>query len=153
VRGCPLRKMQQITNQLIPASHRNRRPARIERGRALRQTATEAEQRAWYLLRTLRPKGYKFRRQHPIGNCVVDFCCAERRLVIELDGSIHSQPSQAHKDGTRNQYLQRQGYTVARIPNGIVLEAPETFVEKVLDQVASLPNVFTGESSPPHPSR
>jgi very-short-patch-repair endonuclease len=129
--------MEQSTNQLIPGSHRGRRPAQIERGRALRQTATEKEKSAWYLLRTLRPKGYKFRRQHPIGNCVVDFCCAERRLVIELDGSIHSQPSQSLKDHTRDQYLQLQGYTVARFPNGIVLEAPEIFVKKVLDHVST----------------
>jgi very-short-patch-repair endonuclease len=93
----------------------------------------------------LRLKGFKFRRQHSIGNYVVDFCCAERRLVIELDGGIHSQPSQALKDQTREKYLKRQGYTVARFPNGMVLQAPETFVEKVLGQVLSLPNVFTGE--------
>ena len=76
---------------------------------------------------------------------MVDFCCAERRLVIELDGSIHSQPSQSLKDWTREQYLKRQGYSVARFPNGIVLEAPEIFVRKVLDHVSVLANVFTGE--------
>jgi very-short-patch-repair endonuclease len=139
-----LRKKSQ-SPQLVPASHRDRNPTRIERGRALRRTATEAETSAWYLLRKLRLKGFKFRRQHTIGNFVVDFCCAERRLVIELHGSIHSQPSQALKDRTRDQYLQRQGYTVARFPNGMVLQAPEIFVEKVLGQLFSRPNVFTGE--------
>jgi|SRR5579859_5006958 len=142
-----MRKRERSAKPRVSASHRDRSPARIERGRVLRQTATEAEARAWYLLRKLRLKGFKFRRQHSVGNYVVDFCCAERRLVIELDGSIHSQPSQALKDQTREQYLKQQGYAVARFPNGMVLQDPEIFVEKVLCQVSSLlPNVFTGES-------
>ncbi|HEV2349255.1 MAG TPA: endonuclease domain-containing protein [Terriglobia bacterium] len=139
-----MHKKKQST-QLIPASHRNRSPKRVERGRALRQSATEAETRAWFLLRKLRLKGFKFRRQHFIGNYVVDFCCAERRLVIELDGSIHSQPSQALRDQTGDEYLMQRGYTVARFPNGMVLEAPKIFMEKVLGRIFPLPNVFTGE--------
>ena len=129
----------------IFASRRDQASVRIERARALRQTATEAGTRAWYLLRKLRLKGFKFRRQHPIGSYVVDFCCAERRLVIELDGSIHAQPSQIRKDRIRDQQLKRLGYIVARYPNGIVLEAPDVFVEKVLGRAFPLPNVFTGE--------
>jgi hypothetical protein len=35
---------------------------------------------------------------------------------------------------------------VARFSNGMVLQTPETFVEKVLGQVSALANVFTGES-------
>jgi very-short-patch-repair endonuclease len=41
----------------------------------------------WRELRK-RPGGYKFRRQHPLGNFVLDFVCLERRLVIEIDGII-----------------------------------------------------------------
>ena len=144
VRGCRSRKKKEPT-KLITAGHCDRSQARIERVRALPQSATEAETRAWYLLRKLRLKGFKFRRQHPIGNCVVDFCCAERRLVIELDGSIHAQPSQVVMDEARDQYLMRQGYSVARFPNGMALQAPEIFVEQVLGRVSSIPNVFTGE--------
>jgi len=140
-----MRQKERSAKPQFPASHLDRSPTRIKRGRALRQTATEAETRAWYLLRKLRLKGFKFRRQHPIGNYVVDFCCAERRLAIELDGGIHSQPSQSLKDNAREKYLKRQGYTVTRFPIGIVLQAPETFVAKVLGQALSLPNVFTGE--------
>ena len=140
-----MRQKEYSAKPQVPASHRDRSSTRIERGRVLRQTATEAEIRAWYLLRKLRLKGFKFRRQHSVGNYVVDFCCAERRLAIELDGNIHSQPSKSLKDQTRDQYLKQQGYTVAHFPNGMVLQAPGTFVEKVLGQVSSLPNVFTGE--------
>lgn len=65
--------------------------------------------------------------------------------MIELDGSIHSQPSQALRDQTRDEYLKQRRYTVARFSNGMVLEAPEIFVEKVLGRVVPLPDVFTVE--------
>src|SRR5579863_760106 len=138
-----MRKKESSAKPRVSASHRDRSPKRIERSRALRQTATEAENRAWFFLRKLRVEGIKFRRQHPIGKYVVDFCCTERRLVIELDGSIHSQPSHSLKDRTRVQYLKEHGYTIAQFPNGMVLEAPETFVEKILVRVSALTNVFT----------
>jgi very-short-patch-repair endonuclease len=96
-------------------------------------------------LRTLRFRGFKFRRQYPVGRYIVDFCCPQRRLVVELDGSVHAQPSQTKRDARRDTELKRMGYTVTRLPNGIVVEAPELFVEKVLDVAWSLPNAFTGE--------
>jgi very-short-patch-repair endonuclease len=116
--------------------------AQITRARELRQTSTEAEQTAWRLLRTLRAAGFTFRRQHPVGKCVVDFCCPQKHLVLELDGSVHAQPSQARRDARRDRYLERLGYTVFRLPNGIVVSAPEEFVKRVLNRVSALPNVF-----------
>ena len=50
----------------------------------------------WHLLRDRR-MGFKFRRQYPIENHIVDFYCCECRLAIELDGGVHSQPSQIKK--------------------------------------------------------
>jgi very-short-patch-repair endonuclease len=50
---------------------------------------TPAEQILWDRLRGRRFQGLKFRRQHPLGRFIVDFYCAEHRLVIELDGGIH----------------------------------------------------------------
>jgi very-short-patch-repair endonuclease len=64
---------------------------------------------------------------------------------VELDGSVHAQPSQTRRNATRDKELKRRGYTVRRFPNGIVVEAPELFVKKVLDVAWSLPNVFSGE--------
>jgi len=116
-----------------------RTAAKIDRARELRQTPTETERAAWDLLRGLRLKGFKFRRQHPVGPYIADFCCLERRLIVELDGSVHGQPNQARSDVQRDAHLKTLGYTVLRLPNGIVLQAPELFVEKVLDIVWSLP--------------
>ena len=74
-----------------------------------------------------------------MGPYIADFCCQERRLIVELDGSVHGQPTQASRDAQRDAYLEAWGYTVMRISNGMVLEAPELFVEKVVAMGGSLP--------------
>ena len=111
----------------------------IARARELRRNETESEEIAWRLLRGLRVKGFRFRRQYAVGQCIVDFCCPQQRLIVELDGSAHAQPGQAAQDKRRDAHLSRTGYTVARFPNGIVLQAPELFVDKVLKLAWSLP--------------
>jgi type I restriction enzyme R subunit len=122
-----------------------RSKAQTARARELRRNETESEEVAWRLLRTLRFKGFKFRRQCAVGRYIVDFCCPQRRLIVELDGSVHAQPSQAKRDARRDTELKRMGYTVTRLPNGMIMEAPELFVGKVLDVAWTLPNAFTGE--------
>jgi very-short-patch-repair endonuclease len=138
-----------MKTQTTPHYREARSPARsgsqIARARELRRDQTESEEAAWRLLRTFRFKGFKFRRQHQVGQCIVDFCCPQRRLIVELDGSVHAQPSQTRRDAGRDAELKRMGYTVLRFPNGIVTEAPELFARKVLDMAWSLPNAFTGE--------
>jgi len=122
-----------------------RRPVQIDRARQLRHDGTESEQIAWYLLRSLGLKGFKFRRQHPVGQYIVDFCCPQRRLILELDGSVHGQPSQAKKDARRDTHLKNMGYTVLRLSNGMVLNAPELLVDEVLKVAWSLPEAFVDE--------
>ncbi len=101
-----------------------------QRVRELRGDQTEAEKAAWYLLRGRR-LGAKFRRQCRIENWVVDFFCFEHRLAIELDGGIHSQPSQMRKDAAKEDCLRMLGISLLRIPNGLVLQDPEEFVRRV----------------------
>ena len=110
----------------------------IDNARKLRHTATESEQLAWDLLRTLRKTGFRFRRQHPVGPYIADFCCVVCRLIIELDGSVHGQPIQVKRDARRDADLKRMGYTVLRLSNGIVLKAPELFVQEVVSCLWSL---------------
>ena len=101
-----------------------------KRVRELRHNQTPAEKAAWYRLRG-RSLGVKFRRQVPIEGHVVDFYCFERRLAIELDGSMHSQPSQIRRDRAKDEHLRSLGIRVLRLPNGLVLEDPEGFVGKI----------------------
>ncbi|HET7025831.1 MAG TPA: DUF559 domain-containing protein [Gemmatimonadales bacterium] len=62
----------------------------IELARYLRRRATDAEREAWEMLRARRCHGMKFKRQEPLGNFIVDFYCPQLKLVIELDGPIHT---------------------------------------------------------------
>ena len=103
-----------------------------QRVRELRHAQTEAEKAAWHLLRDRR-LGFKFHRQYPIENYVVDFYCCECRLAIELDGGVHSQPSQIRKDAAKDAFLAKLGIKVLRLPNGLVTEDPDGFVRKVRD--------------------
>jgi very-short-patch-repair endonuclease len=57
-----------------------------------------------------------FRRQHPIGPCVLDFYCAKAHLAIELDGISHDMATRSLRDGRRDAWLKERGITVLRIP-------------------------------------
>ena len=87
----------------------------IDKARQLRKTQTPWEDQLWYLLRNRRFKEYKFRRQYPIGNYIVDFICIKRKIVIELDGSGHLQ-SKSY-DAQRDNFLRGSGYQIIRFWN------------------------------------
>jgi len=124
-----------------------------QRVRELRRDQTDGEKAAWYLLRGRR-LGAKFHRQFRIENWVVDFYCFEHRLAIELDGGVHSQPSQMRKDAAKEDYLRTLGISLLRIPNGLVVEDPEEFVLKVREAIeVRMARVTQYEQTTPHPSR
>ena len=88
--------------------------------RKLRRDSTEAEKVIWRALRNRRLDGHKFRRQHPIGKFVADFCCMEAMLIVEIDGGQHAIDEE--RDAARTAYLGSQGYHVVRFWNNEVLE-------------------------------
>ena len=81
----------------------------------MRRDQTPAEQRLWARLRGRQLYGLKFRRQHPIGRFIVDFCCVSHKLVIEIDGDSHA--SQQEYDEDRTTWLEDRGYRVIRFTN------------------------------------
>src|SRR5262245_23563528 len=83
--------------------------------RDLRKRQTTAEDVLWSVLRNRKLHGLKFRRQHPIGPYVVDFCCYERKLILELDGSIHDLT--VEQDADRSLYLEARSFRVIRFRN------------------------------------
>jgi very-short-patch-repair endonuclease len=99
--------------------------------RRLREQQTEAEAALWKLLRDRKLTGSKFRRQAPIGRYVADFYCHERKLVVELDGGIHSDPSQQIHDQNRDAFLLSIGLRVLRIPNEELLHTPDKALERI----------------------
>jgi len=83
----------------------------------LRRSMTKAEKLLWEQLRQRKIDGYRFRRQHPVDEFIVDFFCYEAMLVIELDGDVHDSDFQAERDLERTKILNRLGITIIRFPN------------------------------------
>ena len=108
-------------------------PAKLlGRAKILRSNQTEAEKRLWGYLRAKRLQGWKFNRQVPVGNYIVDFICDEARLVIEVDGVTHSDNHQIRYDEKRTKYLESLGYRVFRCYNAEVYENLDGILESIL---------------------
>ncbi|MEK7617523.1 MAG: endonuclease domain-containing protein [Patescibacteria group bacterium] len=103
---------------------------KIQIARKLRNNPTDAEKKLWYFLRSYRILGIKFRRQQPIGRYVVDFVCLPKKLIIELDGSQHLN---SKSDEVRDDWLNKEGFTVLRFWNNEVLQNIEGVMEKILN--------------------
>jgi len=107
---------------------------RAARARKLRHHQTPAEAVLWGLLRGRRLAGLKFKRQHPIGRYVADFACDSARLVIELDGEVHTHEDQAAADADRQAALESLGWFVLRFSNDDVLNRPSAVLEAITNQ-------------------
>lgn len=93
-------------------------------------------------------KGFKFRRQHPIGPYITDFCCVDAKLVIELDGESHLE--KRPQDAERDAWFRCNGYEVVRCWNTDVYENLEGFMERVWRLCYSrTPPVFRPEGPSP----
>ena len=91
----------------------------VRQARKLRRDTTEAESLLWKHIRNRQLAELKFRRQHPIGRYIADFCCEEEMLVVELDGGQHDDDSD--HDELRTQNIEKFGYRVVRYWNSEVL--------------------------------
>ncbi len=93
----------------------------LEIRRALRVKSTPAEECLWQEIRNGKLNGLKFKRQHSIGNYIVDFYCASKRLIIELDGEVHFTKDQQEKDKLRDLNLTEMDFKILRFTNTQVL--------------------------------
>ncbi len=118
----------------------------VNLARTLRRRETDAERKLWRHLRDRKMVGAKFRRQQPLGPFIVDFCCLEHRLIVELDGGHHL--NQALEDGHRSAWLEKQGYSILRFWDHEIL-SPDT-EDAVLVRIA---NAITHPHPSPLPSR
>lgn len=103
----------------------------LNRARTLRSDMSDEERVLWMLLRDRRFAEFKFRRQAPIGDYVVDFVCYGAKLVLELDGSQHAEPEQAAFDAKRTAELEAAGFRVARIWCGDLFKDREGAMELI----------------------
>ena len=106
-----------------------------ENALAHRADPTEAEKMLWQFLRDNKT-GFKFRRQHPVDQYIVDFICLAKNLVVEVDGGYHNQV--VEEDQQRTEILGRYGYEVIRFSNDEVLSDPDLVVRKIEQKLSSL---------------
>jgi very-short-patch-repair endonuclease len=99
----------------------------------MRHEPTDAELAIWRLLRDRRLARFKFRRQVPFGNFILDFVCFEKRLVIEVDGSQHASST---RDEAREAVLIAEGFRIARYWNNDVLQQPSAVLEDIFVKLA-----------------
>lgn len=104
-----------MRNRLIPLA------------RKLRKKMTDAEFKLWCHIRN-NQLGVKFRRQFTIDDYIVDFCCLESRLVIEIDGGQHAD---SQTDISKDEYLRSQGFKMLRFWNTEVLQNVEGVLEVI----------------------
>jgi very-short-patch-repair endonuclease len=113
-----LRQRRSVRNELTQAA------------RSFRKGPTASERLLWQQLRRNQLQGYTFRRQHPIGPFIVDFCCPQRNVIVEIDGPIHA--GQGAADAERQSRLEAQGYRVIRV----TADEVETCMPSVLHRIA-----------------
>lgn len=92
------------------------REPKWQQAKYLRKHLNDAEKILWTKLRAHRFHGFKFRRQHPIGPYITDFCCKNKKIIVELDGDVHIEFSMKN-DPRRDAYLQKRGYIVFHVLN------------------------------------
>jgi very-short-patch-repair endonuclease len=112
--------------------------------RRLRHHQTDAERLLWFRLRDRRLAGWKFKRQAPIDRCVVDFFCADAKLIVELDGGQHDHDRE--RDADRSRVLEAMGYLALRFWNHDVMRNMDGVLEEILSTVNH------HRSDPPHPT-
>ena len=113
------------------------------KARFLRKNETESEKILWEELKNNQLKGFKFRRQHPIGLYITDFYCHKLKLIIEVDGEYHNLPEQIEKDKERTQILESNGLRLIRFSNNEIQKNVEKTISEIVikvDEILSLQN-------------
>ena len=111
-----------------------RDPLYSGRAREMRSNATDAEKRMWEILRAKRMGGFKFRRQHPLGQYIVDFICLPARLVIEVDGDTHGDEREM-ADQKRTDYIEKVVLRVIRFSNHDVLHCADDVADAITHEL------------------
>ena len=110
--------------------HYDASPAIFQAAHTLRSRLTEAEKILWEHLRNHK-SGFRFRRQHPLWNYVVDFYCHRLKLVIEADGEIHLNKDNKIRDMEKDDGLKNLGLQVLRYTNDEIIHNREVVLLQI----------------------
>ena len=108
-----------------------------ENAKENRKHPTEAEAALWESLRA-NQLGEKFRRQHIIGDFIVDFVALNSKLIIEVDGAYHNDAEQMEADKLRSDFLNEAGFNVLRFTNEQVLQDTDNTIKEIKANLKTL---------------
>ncbi len=120
----------------VGVSRFDRTPNKTKTARKLRVEQTPAEAKLWSRLRKSAVEGIAFRRQHPIGDYVLDFYAPSVRLAVELDGSQHNDTTHQARDQRRDTWFAEKGIRTLRFWNLDVLKDIETVLDTIWSAVS-----------------
>ncbi len=100
-----------------------------DKAKKLRKNSTLSEVLLWNLLKNKQLLGYRFHRQKPINEFIVDFYCPQLRLIIEIDGSSHDYKEK--QDNIRAMRLKSLGFRILRYEDKDVRADPENVAESI----------------------
>jgi 5-methyltetrahydrofolate--homocysteine methyltransferase len=111
-----------------------------------RSQPTDAEAALWEIVKSKQLEGFKFRRQHIIGNYITDLVCLDRRLIIEIDGLIHQLPENKESDEIRTKWLEEKGFKVIRFTNYEVIKQISKLLETLSDELNKRSSIQYGNN-------
>jgi very-short-patch-repair endonuclease len=116
----------------------------LDRARRLRNGGTPFEAILWPRISRSQLGGYKFRRQHVIGNCIVDFFCPQKALIVEIDGDRH----EPVKDSARGEINRMRGYRTLRFTNVDIATNIDGVLQHLLSALEALPDRWLTPTPP-----
>ena len=119
----------------------------LDRAKTLRNSSTPFEVQLWRHISRAQLGGHKFRRQHVIGNCIVDFFCPAKGLIVEIDGDTHD----SAKDEARDEQHAALGYSTIRFSNQDVGKNVNSVLATLLAKLDSTPDRWPVTAGLPHP--
>ena len=111
-------------------------PELKQKARKLRNNATFSERILWKYLKSSQIKGYRFTRQKPIGNYIVDFYCPKLQLIIEVDGDSHNEKQEY--DRKRQKELESKGLKFLRFDGYSVIKQTDSVLSVIADKIEEL---------------
>ena len=120
-----------INHQVMKTNmHYGASPTIFKNARELRKKPTKAESVLWQYLRK-NQMGERFRMQHPMWQCIVDFYCHRLKFVIEVDGGVHEEEDVQLMDKEKSDYLENLGLHILRLSNEEVLFDIDNTLSKI----------------------
>ena len=105
-----------------------------EQAKYLRNNQTDSERLLWEYLKASK-LGVKFRRQSPLGDYIAGFVCLSKKIVVELDGSIHNTKEQKEHDNLRDYSLEKMGFKTLRFTNNQIYNDIEMVLQTIKQHI------------------